>query len=730
MKGSLPVESFLGDDRMTAFQPNHFIILPMGPWSPGYSSVNGRMGPEMAKNIVNFIARVAPSKGDVTVSFQGRDPLLADIEFYEEILRTLRETFKRRLHICLRSNLWALDERMIALIMAYEIAVSTDIETDQQICDAQRGEGYYVRTRSAMNRLLDKGIPVEEVCTLTPCFADAAGRIFGNFGDSPVAAKPYRIHGTVPMANLPELAPALGTSEMTAVLTDTLMKYGSDIARRRVINLDEMVRGCFVRKGVACTFSDCLGHVAAIAPDGRIYPCDHLCGCDEFSMGSIFEDLDAERIAQSEAYQKLLAVQEAAHAACGNCKHCDYCRGGCIANTIAAGTDKDPYCDAYHTTFDIMSLCIRGEQKALDACKITEKDAPLLAMAGVVPHPYDRLMNEINMRLALRYARPERGGYLARRKGREFPENRYQNANVRITMRGLTDDEMRNELEMPVSEAVETVREAAEARFRNAAVTGGEPLLYNDLDILLDELARIDMTGTKLALHTSLGVDISEMRLKKICAGFDAIMVNVEEDWMEASHNGNRYDIMARQLERIQQMGCVDKVCLCAAFPEDMKNGFAGDSFLEYAQKLGIRVWFISPLPAEAKGTSPSSFALCTEDNKAHNLFQPRFTCGLGRSLSVEPDGGVYPCCACRGSGYLLGSIQQGLPAILNSDAFREYRFHDVDTNRKCRECGVRYLCGGMCKVWASGGSDIDSGDFDCSERKTHYERIAATIDM
>jgi uncharacterized protein len=716
---------------MMAFQPNHFIILPVGSWRPEYSSINVRMGPETVKSIVNFIACVAPSKGDVTVSFQGRDPLLADIAFYEEILRTLREKFRRRLHPRLRSNLWALDDRMITLIMEYEIAVSTDIETDQQICDAQRGKGYYARTRSAMNRLVDEGILVEEVCTLTPCFADAAGRIFGSFGDSPVAAKPYRIQGTVPMPNLPELGPALSTSEMTAVLTDTLMKYGSDIARRRVTNLDEMARGCYERKGVACTFSECLGHVAAIAPDGRIYPCDHLCGCDEFSMGSIFDNLGAEMIAQSAAYQKLLAVQEAAHAACGSCKHFDYCRGGCIANAIAAGTRQDPYCDTYHTTFDIMSRCIQWEQKALDAGKTTEKDAPLLAMAGVVPHPYDRLMNEMNMRLALRYARPERGGYLARRKGREFPENRYQNANVRMTMRGLTDDDMRNELEMPVSEAVETVREAAEARFCNVVVTGGEPLLYNDMDTLLDELARLDMTGTKLALHTSLGINIPETRLIKICAIFDAIVVNVEEDWTGAGHNGNRYDLMARQLERIQQMGYLDKVCLCAAFPEDMKNGLAGDAFLEYAQKLGIRkVRFIPSLSAEAKGTPPSSFALCTGDNEVDSLVQPRFTCGLGRSLSVEPDGGVYPCCACRGSGYLLGSVQQGLSAILNSDVFREYRFHDVDTNRKCRECGVRYLCGGMCKVWVKDGADIDSGDFDCTEKKACYAQIAAMIDM
>ena len=50
---------------MTIFQPNHFIVLPVGSWSPEYSSINERMGPETVKSIVNFIARVAPSKGDV-----------------------------------------------------------------------------------------------------------------------------------------------------------------------------------------------------------------------------------------------------------------------------------------------------------------------------------------------------------------------------------------------------------------------------------------------------------------------------------------------------------------------------------------------------------------------------------------------------------------------------------------------------------------------------------------
>jgi uncharacterized protein len=719
---------------MTVFQPSRFILIPVWPQGPGSITAAGRMGPEAARAVTGFIERVAPPKGDIIVSFRGGDPLLADRLYFEQTLRLLREKLGRRLRPHLRSSLLALDDRMIALIREYEIAVSTDIETDEEICDAQRGEGYFAKTHAAVRRLEDEGVEVEEISTLTPRFAGAAYRIFGSFGDAPVTARPYRIEGTVPMPDLPALGPALSASEMTAVLTDTLMKYGSDIARRRVFNLDEMARGLLTRRGVACTFSDCLGHVAAVAPDGRIYPCDHLIGNGEFSLGSVFDEPDAERITSGAAYKKLLGVQEAAHGSCGGCKHTDYCRGGCPANAVAAGAARDPYCDAYHTTFDIMSLCMQWERKALDTGRITEKDAPMLAMAGAVPHPNDLLKDEIGMRLALRHGAPDRGGYPASRKDRAFPENRRRNVYLHITLHDLSEYDTADEstLEMTAGDAAETAAEAAAARFRNIIVTGGEPLLYGELDILLDKLARLDLTGTGLALHTSLGTDIPEEQLKKICAVFDAVVVNVEDDWTSPEALGiGRYEHMARHLAHIRELGYMDKVSLCAAFTERRKNGAEGDALREYGRTLGIReIRFIAPLPARLKGTPASSVALCAEERDTGGRFQPRFACGLGRCLSVESDGSVYPCCACRSPGYYLGSVKNGLPSILNSDAFREYRFHDVDSNKKCRNCGVRYLCGGMCRAWVPEDADIDSGDFDCTGRKAQYEQIAAMIEM
>jgi uncharacterized protein len=38
-----------------------------------------------------------------------------------------------------------------------------------------------------------------------------------------------------------------------------------------------------------------------------------------------------------------------------------------------------------------------------------------------------------------------------------------------------------------------------------------------------------------------------------------------------------------------------------------------------------------------------------------------------------------------------------------------------VDTNRQCRSCALRYLCGGACRAWSGPlDTDLDSPPVDC----------------
>lgn len=75
---------------------------------------------------------------------------------------------------------------------------------------------------------------------------------------------------------------------------------------------------------------------------------------------------------------------------------------------------------------------------------------------------------------------------------------------------------------------------------------------------------------------------------------------------------------------------------------------------------------------------------------------QPRRrACGTGYGIiTVTPDGAMYPCHRFVGSkAWEMGSLAGGV------DASRRARFleFDVDAIEGCRECWVRYICGGGC---------------------------------
>jgi len=92
----------------------------------------------------------------------------------------------------------------------------------------------------------------------------------------------------------------------------------------------------------------------------------------------------------------------------------------------------------------------------------------------------------------------------------------------------------------------------------------------------------------------------------------------------------------------------------------------------------------------------------------------------------VEPDGAAYPCYAWCAPEAKLGDLgREGLGELLDRGELYEYCRHGVDSNRKCRACEVRYLCGGVCKAWVGDRDDVDSGDFDCSSRKKYFSRLA-----
>jgi uncharacterized protein len=97
--------------------------------------------------------------------------------------------------------------------------------------------------------------------------------------------------------------------------------------------------------------------------------------------------------------------------------------------------------------------------------------------------------------------------------------------------------------------------------------------------------------------------------------------------------------------------------------------------------------------------------------------FCPVASCGLGQNLYVESSGESFPCYAYhKPHSYLGNVIAKGLGDILGSAAFGDLSSHTVHANPKCRECELRYLCGGACRAWGGAATqqDLDAPPVEC----------------
>lgn len=697
---------------MPEFQPRNFMLLPTLECQ---ASCRYCFGPNRGETMlcagaaVDFIEKIAPRDGGLTLTFHGGEPLLAEKGYYTHILPLLRERFGFRLRLSLQSNLWALTDGMIELIRRYDMQIGTSLDGFPEMCDAQCGEGYFARTMEGIRRLRENGVTPHCICTFTPTFAGRAGEVFEFFAHEHI---PYSVHGAVrPLGRLPgELT--VSADDLAQVLLDTFDAYRKRIGSNRVGTLDSMARGCLERKGSVCTFFDCLGKFAAIAPDGGIYACQRFCGQKEYALGNV-RDLPSENdLVNSAAFRRLAEKQQKARAACGNCTHQAYCSGGCLYNMLAADSVKDPYCPAYQAVFDRLAPEMALEMGGIMTKRLSEKEAPVLAMAGDLPHPYDREADRYKRKWALKWGQKWAPAYIYRK--------RLHKLFLQITSYGLPDcghekNNSGNECKIPqmtgmpkvpdmsiipevseVSEVPEVpaldiwyaVRDARQNGFRTVVISGAEPLIHSDIDNVLASIGEIDLKGMSLILHTSLGMELGRERLALLGEVFSEIMVS------------GACEKALSNLQCLKDLGYSDKIRLRSA-----------DLNLSNSQVI----------PSEEGFT-------CGEGCTISGIFSARYTCGLGQNLYIAPDGGAYPCPAWRGREKLLGNISEGLEDILKKEAFIELSRHHVDTNEKCKECRVRYLCGGMCKARVRDRENLDSGEFDCSDRKVALLRLAGRL--
>lgn len=302
--------------------------------------------------------------GRVTLTFHGGEPLLAGADFYRQALPLLsHELADHTPDFAMQTNLWRMTPELAAILKEYHVPIGSSIDGPEAITDSQRGDGYYAKCMKGYEIARAAGLSVRFICTFTNRSVKHREEIFSFFRENGFVLKLHPALPSLRSENPKEWA--LEPAEYGELLVYLLDKSLENIGKMEVMNISDLCRCVFTRRGSVCTYVDCMGNTFAIGPDGSIYPCYRFVGMPEWVMGNVRDKPSQEQLMSSEPGRRMTAFSEYVDTACRDCSHIRYCRGGCPYNAIAPSGGSlegvDPYCVAYRRIFDELNERLNRE---------------------------------------------------------------------------------------------------------------------------------------------------------------------------------------------------------------------------------------------------------------------------------------------------------------------------------------------------------------------------------
>lgn len=338
----------------------HVMIIPtMGcPANCSYCWSSEQTSQIMTKDTVDDIINWLKNFKDepTTFTFHGGEPLLAGYEFYEYALDAIAgELSNLYPAYAIQTNLWLMDEKIAKLFKKYDIPIGSSLDGPRRFNDIQRGVDYYDKTMHGYEVAKENGLNVSFISTFTNFSIKHKEEIFNFFKDNHLNMKIHpalssiKSHKSDNFALDPE-----DYGELMLYLLDEYLDIADTVELK---NIDHLCKGVLRKKGCVCTYVDCMDSTFAIGPDGSIYPCYRFVDMPDFVIGHVSESPSYEELMDTKAEKLLQQYKQFVDENCHDCKHIDYCRGGCPYNALVMDENHqvscvDPHCTAYKMIFD------------------------------------------------------------------------------------------------------------------------------------------------------------------------------------------------------------------------------------------------------------------------------------------------------------------------------------------------------------------------------------------
>jgi uncharacterized protein len=321
---------------------------------------NGIMTETTVDNIIK--KALTPSNKVVSFAFQGGEPTLAGLSYFQSFVKKVKENniYNSTIRYSIQTNGYTVDEAWAEFFKDNDFLVGISIDGPKDINDELRTfqgfKGTFNRVLKSTNILKEYNVPFNILCVLTAFNAKHINKVY-NF---------YKKQGFSYLQFIPCLEP-LGSEESTDKYSlqnndythalNTLFKLykndyfnGNYTSIRLFDNYIQMLLGeapenCGVAGICSCYF--------VVESNGDTYPCDFY-SIDKYKLGNINENTFFE-MRETDIAINFIEESKNLDSKCLNCKHFRLCRGGCKRYRTSIGTKDVPFnyfCESYYNFFE------------------------------------------------------------------------------------------------------------------------------------------------------------------------------------------------------------------------------------------------------------------------------------------------------------------------------------------------------------------------------------------
>lgn len=331
---------------------------------------NGIMEEDVMHVLIERALCELDEDGEVTFAFQGGEPTVAGISYFQSFCAYVDEKKKpaQKIHYAIQTNAYVIDDAWCELFHKYDFLVGVSLDGYRENHDYFRltngNKATYKRVMESIACLKKHTVEFNILTVLSKQLAKHPKKLY-DF---------YKAQGFSYIQLIPCLA-GLDEEENPFALTPRLFArfykefydyWRKDFEQGQYMSIYLFDNVIPMFAGIPPQLCGMLGHCSiqfVIESDGSVYPCDFYV-LDEYNGGNI-KDMPLTEIAQSNSMKSFLKEKKVMSSLCDSCSFVSICHGNCKRmNTLYF---EDGYCGyqdfltyAYPSMYQI-AKCLYGK---------------------------------------------------------------------------------------------------------------------------------------------------------------------------------------------------------------------------------------------------------------------------------------------------------------------------------------------------------------------------------